>query len=149
MLSQTFSVGNILGTEIFQPEDAPAYIPGKIAIMVLLTVQIGVSLLLRWINLRLNANKRLALEKEKAKHGWTEADVQKERERHAFADLTDKQFVFISLSHSRTLIKCMALGICFLCTLLKYDAFLSQSDYTVRVYSEPHSGSDRRLDGNE
>ncbi|KII94788.1 hypothetical protein PLICRDRAFT_47802 [Plicaturopsis crispa FD-325 SS-3] len=94
MTLATFSVGNILGTEIFQPKDAPAYIPGKIAIMVLLTVQIGVSLLLRWINLRLNANKRLALEKEKAKHGWTEADVQKERERHAFADLTDKQNLF-------------------------------------------------------
>ncbi|KAI0069066.1 MFS general substrate transporter [Artomyces pyxidatus] len=32
-----FGVGNIVGTEIFIPKDAPAYIPGKIAIMVLLT----------------------------------------------------------------------------------------------------------------
>ena len=54
----TFSIGNIIGTEIFQPKDAPAYIPGKIAIMVLLTVQLFVSFLLRWINLRLNVKKR-------------------------------------------------------------------------------------------
>ncbi|KAI0366410.1 MFS general substrate transporter [Pilatotrama ljubarskyi] len=90
----TFSVGNIIGTEIFQPKDAPAYIPGKIAIMVLLTVQLFVSLLLRWINLRLNIKKREKLEEEKAKHGWTDEDVQRERERHAFMDLTDKQNLF-------------------------------------------------------
>ena len=62
--------------------------------MVLLTVQLFVSFLLRWINLRLNAKKRAALEAEKARRGWTAADVQKERERHAFLDLTDKQYVF-------------------------------------------------------
>ncbi|KAI0676836.1 MFS general substrate transporter [Trametes maxima] len=87
----TFSVGNIIGTEIFQPKDAPGYIPGKTAIMVLLTVQLFISLLLRWVNLRLNAQKRAKLEEEKAKHGWTDEDVQRERERHAFMDLTDKQ----------------------------------------------------------
>ncbi|KAH9853800.1 MFS general substrate transporter [Lenzites betulinus] len=90
----TFSVGNIIGTEIFQPKDAPAYIPGKIAIMVLLTVQLFISMFLRWINLRLNVKKRAKLEEEKAKHGWSDADVQKERERHAFMDLTDKQNPF-------------------------------------------------------
>lgn len=87
----SFALGNIIGTEIFQPKDAPAYIPGKIAIMVLLTVQLFVSFLLRWINLRLNEKKREALAKERARRGWTDADVQKERERHAFLDLTDKQ----------------------------------------------------------
>ena len=87
----SFSIGNIVGTEIFQPKDAPAYIPGKIAILVLLSVQLGVSFLLRWINLRLNVKKRKFLEEEKAKRGWSDADVQKERERHAFMDLTDKQ----------------------------------------------------------
>ncbi|KAI0352702.1 MFS general substrate transporter [Trametes cingulata] len=90
----TFSVGNIIGTEIFQPKDAPAYIPGKIAIMVLLTVQLFVSFLLRWINLRMNIKKKAKLEEEKAKHGWTDEDVQRERERHAFMDLTDKQNPF-------------------------------------------------------
>lgn len=87
----TFSIGNIIGTEIFQPKDAPAYIPGKVAIMVLLTVQLFICFLLRFINLRLNKKKRAALEAEKARNGWTDADVQKERERHAFLDLTDGQ----------------------------------------------------------
>ncbi|KAJ8501433.1 hypothetical protein ONZ51_g592 [Trametes cubensis] len=89
-----FSVGNVVGTEIFQPKDAPAYIPGKIAIMVLLTVQLFISLLLRWINIRLNKQKKAQLEAEKTKNGWTAEDVQRERERHAFMDLTDKQNPF-------------------------------------------------------
>ncbi|PPQ69571.1 hypothetical protein CVT26_001573 [Gymnopilus dilepis] len=87
----SFSVGNIIGTEIFQPKDAPAYIPGKIAIMVLLTVQLAISLLLRWINLRLNVKKQAQIAELKARRGWTDADIQRERERHAFADLTDKE----------------------------------------------------------
>lgn len=86
-----FGVGNIIGTEIFQPKDAPAYIPGKIAIMVLLTTQLFVSFLIRWINQRLNKKRKIALEEETARRGWSEEDVQKERERHAFLDLTDKQ----------------------------------------------------------
>ncbi|KAF8211189.1 MFS general substrate transporter [Mycena galopus ATCC 62051] len=89
-----FAVGNIVGTEIFQPSDAPAYIPGKIAIMVLLTVQLGVSVLLRWINLRLNIKKQAKLAELKARNGWSDADVQREREKHAFADLTDKQNMY-------------------------------------------------------
>jgi len=89
-----FSAGNIIGTEIFQPKDAPDYIPGKIAIMVLLTVQLGVCFLLRWINLRLNVKKLAQINDEKARRGWSDADVQRERERHAFADLTDKENMF-------------------------------------------------------
>ncbi|CAL1702207.1 unnamed protein product [Somion occarium] len=90
----SFSLGNIIGTEIFLPKDAPSYIPGKIAILVLLTVQLFVSFLLRWINLRLNKKKQAKLAEEKARRGWTDVDVQKERERHAFLDLTDKQNMF-------------------------------------------------------
>lgn len=90
----SFGLGNIIGTEIFQPKDAPAYIPGKIAILVLLSAQIFISLLLRWINIRLNKKKQAHLVAEKERRGWTDADVQKERERHAFLDLTDKQYVF-------------------------------------------------------
>lgn len=89
-----FSIGNIIGTEIFQPKDAPDYIPGKIAIMVLLTVQLAVSMLLRWINIRLNAKKQAKIVEEKARRGWTDADIQRERERHAFADLTDKENMY-------------------------------------------------------
>jgi ACS family allantoate permease-like MFS transporter len=86
-----FSIGNIIGTETFQPKDAPDYIPGKITIMVLLTVQLGVCFLLRWINIRLNLKKRVIIAEEKARHGWSDADVQRERERHAFGDLTDRE----------------------------------------------------------
>lgn len=88
-----FSIGNIVGTETFLPKDAPDYIPGKITIMVLLTVQLGVCFLLRWINIRLNVKKRAKIVEEKARRGWSDADVQRERERHAFADLTDKEYV--------------------------------------------------------
>ena len=61
--------------------------------MVLLTIQLFISFLLRWINLRLNVKKKARLEEEKVRRGWTDGDVQKERERHAFLDLTDKQYV--------------------------------------------------------
>ncbi|KAK1232370.1 hypothetical protein PQX77_004492 [Marasmius sp. AFHP31] len=87
----SFSIGNIVGTEIFLPKDAPEFIPGKVAIMILLTVQLGVCFLLRWVNLRLNKKKRAQIEELKARNGWSDADVQNERDRHAFADLTDKQ----------------------------------------------------------
>jgi MFS transporter, ACS family, allantoate permease len=87
----SFGIGNIIGTEIFQPKDAPAYIPGKIAILVLLAVQLFICYLLRWINMFMNKKKQARLAEEKARHGWTDEDVQRERERHAFLDLTDKQ----------------------------------------------------------
>ncbi|KAJ8590317.1 MFS general substrate transporter [Rhizopogon salebrosus TDB-379] len=94
MTMATFSIGNIIGTEIFQPKDAPAYIPGKTAIIVALTVQLLVSFLIRHINVRLNKERKAKLAEETARRGWTEEDVQRERERHAFADLTDKQNIF-------------------------------------------------------
>lgn len=93
MTLATFGLGNIIGTEIFQPKDAPGYIPGKIAILVLLSTQLFVCVLLRWINLNLNKKKLAAIEEMKQRNGWSEADVQRERERHAFLDLTDKQYV--------------------------------------------------------
>ncbi|KAF9482470.1 MFS general substrate transporter [Pholiota conissans] len=89
-----FSIGNIIGTEIFQPKDAPDYIPGKIAIMVLLTVQLFISYLLRVINIRLNVKKQAQIAEVKARRGWTDADIQRERDRHAFADLTDKENIY-------------------------------------------------------
>jgi MFS transporter, ACS family, allantoate permease len=89
----SFALGNIMGTEIFQPKDAPAYIPGKIAILVLMSVQLFICYLLRWINYRMNIRKQAILAEEKARRGWTDDDVRKERERNAFLDLTDKQYV--------------------------------------------------------
>ncbi|KAG6857361.1 hypothetical protein H0H87_005664 [Tephrocybe sp. NHM501043] len=87
----SFAVGNIAGTEIFQPKDAPDYIPGKITIMILLCVQIGICVVMRWVNIRLNAKKVAMINEEKARRGWSDEDIQRERERHAFADLTDKE----------------------------------------------------------
>ncbi|KAI3614104.1 mfs allantoate [Moniliophthora roreri] len=94
MTMVSFSIGNIVGTEIFLPKDAPAYIPGKIAIMTLLIVQLFICVLLRRINLSLNKKKRVQIEELKARKGWTDMDVQRERERHAFADLTDRQNIY-------------------------------------------------------
>lgn len=62
--------------------------------MVLLSVQLAICFLLRSINLRLNRKKLAALQAEKEKRGWTNEDVQREREAHAFQDLTDKQWGF-------------------------------------------------------
>ncbi|EIW82380.1 MFS general substrate transporter [Coniophora puteana RWD-64-598 SS2] len=87
----TFSIGNIVGTEIFLPKDAPAYIPGKIAVLVLLSSQLFISYTLRYINVRLNKKRQIRLAEEAARQSWSEEDIQREREKHAFADLTDHQ----------------------------------------------------------
>ena len=111
----SFGLGNIIGTEIFQPKDAPAYIPGKIAILVLLTAQLFVCYLLRWINIHMNKKKQKKLEEETTRRGWTDEDVKKERERHAFMDLTDKQYVPSRLSLMAVVNRLS--GIYSLCTL--------------------------------
>ncbi|PAV21062.1 MFS general substrate transporter [Pyrrhoderma noxium] len=86
-----FSLGNVIGTETFLPKDAPDYLPGKISILALLASQFFFSFLIRWINMRLNAKKRAYIEVLKQRNGWTDEDVKREREKHAFLDLTDKQ----------------------------------------------------------
>ncbi|KAJ3559841.1 hypothetical protein NM688_g99 [Phlebia brevispora] len=99
MTLAAFCVGNIIGTETFLPKDAPDYIPGKTAILVLLSSQVFICLLLRWMNRRLNGKKRQFIEDMKARNHWTEVDVERERQRHAFLDMTDKQnpyFVYIA-----------------------------------------------------
>ncbi|KAH7920804.1 MFS general substrate transporter [Leucogyrophana mollusca] len=87
----SYCVGSIIGTEIFPPKDAPNYIPGKTAIMIIFTVQLVVAFFLRRTNYLLNIKRKARLEEEKIRRGWTETDMQRERERSAFADLTDKQ----------------------------------------------------------
>lgn len=89
-----FSLANIIGTETFQPKDAPSFTPGKISILVLLSSQIGICLVLRWVNVRLNEKKKDGIAAMKESNGWTEEDVRREREKHAFLDLTDKQNPF-------------------------------------------------------
>ncbi|KIJ56724.1 hypothetical protein M422DRAFT_72881 [Sphaerobolus stellatus SS14] len=94
-----FALGNIAGTETFQPKDAPGYAPGKISILVLLSVQIFICFLLRWANMNLNRKKREALEVEKARKGWNDDDVRREREKHAFLDMTDRQNIFFTYTN--------------------------------------------------
>ena len=91
MTLASFSVGNIIGTEIFQSKDAPGYIPGKVAILVLITVQLFICFVLRAINIHKNKMKVKAVQKERERRGWSDADVQRERERSAFLDMTDKE----------------------------------------------------------
>ena len=62
---------------------------GKFALLVVITVitaQMFGCFLLRWANLRLNRKKR---EAAKDRHGWTD---EPERQKHAFLDLTDRQY---------------------------------------------------------
>jgi len=94
MTFASYSVGNIIGSENFQPKDAPNYIPAKTAIMILLTVQLFVCLVIRFMNKRLNRVKRAKIEEQKAQKGWSDADLERERDRHAFADLTDKENIY-------------------------------------------------------
>jgi len=85
------SVGDIIGAEIFQPKDAPSYIPGKISIMILFSMQLVVVLLLRWITQRMNRKKLACIEVTRRQRDWTDEDIQREKNKHAFADLTDKE----------------------------------------------------------
>lgn len=91
MTLAAFCVANIVGTETFLPKDAPGYLPGKISILVLLSAQLALCFIIRWVNLWMNKKKRRTLEDLKRRNGWTDEDVLRERERAAFVDMTDKQ----------------------------------------------------------
>ncbi|KAK3113042.1 hypothetical protein LTR53_010071 [Teratosphaeriaceae sp. CCFEE 6253] len=92
----TFGVGSVVGTYIFLPQDAPGYIPGKASIVVLTVVMMVACALMAWINIRLNGQKKAALEQLIAERGWSEEEVAKEREKAAFQDMTDRENVFFT-----------------------------------------------------
>lgn len=92
----TFGVGSVVGTYIFLPKDAPGYLPGKAAIVVLTAINMGCCVIMAYINVRWNRQKREQLEKMREENGWGEEDVQRERERVAFLDLTDRENVFFT-----------------------------------------------------
>lgn len=92
----TFGVGSVVGTYIFLPKDAPGYIPGKAAIVVLLVVQMVCNVWMALVNVKWNRQKKAKLEKLIADNGWTEEDVRREREQAAFLDLTDRANVFFN-----------------------------------------------------
>ncbi|KAL5527492.1 hypothetical protein ACEPAG_6283 [Sanghuangporus baumii] len=91
MTLAAFSLGNIIGTETFLPKDAPDYLPGKLSILILLGSQFVLCFIIRFINLRLNKKKREYIVELKARNRWTDEDIKREREKHAFLDLTDIQ----------------------------------------------------------
>jgi len=90
----TFGVGSVVGTYIFLPANAPGYIPGKVAIVILTAVLMISCVIMAYINVRWNKQKKAALEKLIADNGWSEDDVRHEREKAAFLDLTDWENVF-------------------------------------------------------
>ncbi|KZT24437.1 MFS general substrate transporter [Neolentinus lepideus HHB14362 ss-1] len=92
----SFSLGNIIGTETFQSRDAPNYIPGKLSIMILLAIEFFLCFLMRWINVRINRKRREALEERKRENEWSDEAIAKDKERHAFLDLTDKENPYFS-----------------------------------------------------
>lgn len=90
----TFGVGSVVGTYIFLPRDAPGYISGKAAVVVLTAVMMFCCAVMAYINVRWNRQKKAALEKLIADNGWIEQDVEREREKAAFLDLTDRENMF-------------------------------------------------------
>ncbi|EJT97462.1 MFS general substrate transporter [Dacryopinax primogenitus] len=87
----TFGVGSVVGTYIFLPANAPGYIQGKAAIVVLTAIMMFCGVAMAYVNVRWNREKRMQLEKLKQEKGWTEEDVEREREKAAFLDLTDRE----------------------------------------------------------
>lgn len=92
----TFGVGSVVGTYIFLPQNAPGYIPGKAAVVVLTAVMMLCCACMAFANVRLNRAKKAALERLVAENGWSEEDVKRERDRAAFLDLTDRENVFFT-----------------------------------------------------
>lgn len=90
----TFGVGSVVGTYIFLPKDAPGYIPGKAAIVVLTAINMLTCVAMAYTNMRWNKQKRAQLAELKEQNGWGDEDVQKQREKAGFMDLTDKENVF-------------------------------------------------------
>ncbi|KZT53853.1 MFS general substrate transporter [Calocera cornea HHB12733] len=90
----TFGVGSVVGTYIFLPANAPGYIPGKAAIVVLTVVMMCCCVAMAYVNIRWNRQKKAALAKLIEEKGWSEEDVEREREKAAFLDLTDRENVF-------------------------------------------------------
>lgn len=98
MTLAAFCIGNIIGSETFLPKDAPNYIPGKTAILILLVLSLLLCLVIRWVNRHLNVKKRKYIQELKERNNWTDADIERERQRHAFLDMTDHECVFCELT---------------------------------------------------
>jgi ACS family allantoate permease-like MFS transporter len=85
----TFGVGSVVGTYIFLPAQAPAYIPGKAAIVALTILLMLLCVVMWWLNVRLNKQKLAAQQKLIEENGWSPVEVEKQKEQAAFLDSTD------------------------------------------------------------
>ncbi|GAA5950668.1 hypothetical protein JCM3765_000572 [Sporobolomyces pararoseus] len=94
LLLVAFSVGNLCGTQVFQAADKPQYLPGKISLLVLLLVLFPSALVMHLYIKRQNKKKAEEVARLVAEHGWSEEELQREKDRYAFLDLTDKQNPF-------------------------------------------------------
>ncbi|GAA5835640.1 hypothetical protein JCM3766R1_006470 [Sporobolomyces carnicolor] len=94
LLLVAFSVGNLAGTQVFQAKDKPQYLPGKISLLVLLLVLFPSSFVMHLYVRRQNKLKAEEVARLVAEHGWSDEELQREKDRHAFLDLTDKQNPF-------------------------------------------------------
>ncbi|GAA5954410.1 hypothetical protein JCM21900_006802 [Sporobolomyces salmonicolor] len=91
----TFALSNVIGTQIFQSKDAPLYVPGKIAILVLFSASIPTLFAMRAYTSYLNKKKDKQLAELIALNGWSEEDVKREADKTAFLDLSDGENVFM------------------------------------------------------
>ncbi|GAA5880419.1 hypothetical protein JCM16303_003937 [Sporobolomyces ruberrimus] len=94
LLLLAFAGGNAAGSQVFQAKDKPQYLPGKISLLVLLLVLFPSALIMHLYIGRLNKAKAEGVARLVAEHGWSEEELQREKDRHAFLDLTDKQNPF-------------------------------------------------------
>ncbi|GAA5956421.1 hypothetical protein JCM10213_006863 [Rhodosporidiobolus nylandii] len=94
MFITMFGVGNIVGTQIFRQEEAPSYTGGKVALLACFSAMLPVTLAMNLYTRRLNKQKQAKLDRLIAENGWTEEDVNRERDKAAFLDLTDRENIF-------------------------------------------------------
>ncbi|GAA5910428.1 hypothetical protein JCM8208_004474 [Rhodotorula glutinis] len=90
----TFALSNIIGTQIFRPNDAPSYTPGKIAILTLFAAMIPTVLMMYSWTQYLNRQKAAQLARLVEENGWSPAEVDAQRSRAAMEDKTDRENVF-------------------------------------------------------
>ncbi|GAA5856851.1 hypothetical protein JCM8547_008873 [Rhodosporidiobolus lusitaniae] len=96
MMLIAFGGGNLAGSQAFQAKDAPQYLPGKIALLVLLLVTAAIAVGMHVYIGITNRRKADALAELVQQNGWTEEDVQREKDKLAFADLSDTKNVFFT-----------------------------------------------------
>ncbi|GAA5995526.1 hypothetical protein JCM5350_001918 [Sporobolomyces pararoseus] len=95
MLNLT-GASNVVGTQILRPSTAPDYLQGKIVILVLFAAAVPTVVAINFYIRSLNKKKEEKLQELIKEHGWTPKDVEREAAKAAFADLTDKENVFMT-----------------------------------------------------